>query len=370
MEIVHIVLGKANPNRMNGVNKVVYQLATYQFNAGVNVSVWGITKETTANYGQRNFVTRLYKAHSNPFKVDARLAKAIEAKPKDTIFHVHGGWIPVFSSLSALFEKNGLQFVFTPHGAYNTIAMKRSFLTKRIYFNLFEKPMLKRASKIHCIGQSEVDGLNKIFQSNKTCLLPYGYEVHSVKQEHLYEKGNELIVGFVGRLDMYTKGLDLLLNAFEDFSKKHINSKLWIIGDGSDRKKFEQEVKRKNLSHKVVLFGGVFGKEKDMLISKMHVFAHPSRNEGLPSSVLEASSLGIPCLISKETNVADKVESYQSGLVLKNNDSQNISSALERFYDLWLSDKLKGLSKNAQLMVSTEFNWTKILRDFGTLYQA
>jgi hypothetical protein len=30
MEIVHLILGKANPDRMNGVNKVVYQLATYQ----------------------------------------------------------------------------------------------------------------------------------------------------------------------------------------------------------------------------------------------------------------------------------------------------------------------------------------------------
>ena len=27
MKIIHIVLGKANPNRMNGVNKVVHNLA-------------------------------------------------------------------------------------------------------------------------------------------------------------------------------------------------------------------------------------------------------------------------------------------------------------------------------------------------------
>ena len=34
MEIIHIVLGKANPERMNGVNKVVFQLATKQAESG------------------------------------------------------------------------------------------------------------------------------------------------------------------------------------------------------------------------------------------------------------------------------------------------------------------------------------------------
>jgi len=60
MEIIHIVLGKANPDRMNGVNKVVYQLATKQVEFGENVSVWGIAKDKDTNYGERNFETRLF----------------------------------------------------------------------------------------------------------------------------------------------------------------------------------------------------------------------------------------------------------------------------------------------------------------------
>lgn len=368
MEIIHIVLGKANPNRMNGVNKVVYQLATYQWNAGIDVSVWGITADTNPNYGKRNFKTRLFKRKKNPFTIDDRLIRAIVSKKGNAMFHVHGGWIPSFSTLSSVFKKNDIPFVFTPHGAYNTIAMQRSSVLKKIYFQLFEKPLLKRATKIHCIGQSEIEGLSKIYTTSKTCLLPYGYEAYSVKKPQDYEKGSELIIGFVGRLDMYTKGLDLLLNAFDSFSKKHWNSKLWIIGDGDDRKKFEDAVKKKNLEGKVVLFGGVFGNEKDLLIKKMHVFAHPSRNEGLPSSVLEASSLGIPCLVSKATNVADQIEHYNSGLVLSNNDSNSINCALESFYNLWITDELQEISKNAREMVTKEFNWKKILKDFETLY--
>ena len=42
MKIIHAVLGKANPDRMNGVNKVAHQLAKTQQGMGHEVTVWGI----------------------------------------------------------------------------------------------------------------------------------------------------------------------------------------------------------------------------------------------------------------------------------------------------------------------------------------
>ena len=43
MKIIHLILGRANPNRMNGVNKVVHNLATVQSQKGYTIEVWGIT---------------------------------------------------------------------------------------------------------------------------------------------------------------------------------------------------------------------------------------------------------------------------------------------------------------------------------------
>ena len=61
MDIIHIVLGKANPDRMNGVNKVVHQLATKQAASNRSVQVWGITEDLSHNYAERNFKTQLFK---------------------------------------------------------------------------------------------------------------------------------------------------------------------------------------------------------------------------------------------------------------------------------------------------------------------
>jgi hypothetical protein len=43
-KIIHLVLGKANPDRMNGVNKVAHNQAIALFELGCDVEIWGITK--------------------------------------------------------------------------------------------------------------------------------------------------------------------------------------------------------------------------------------------------------------------------------------------------------------------------------------
>ncbi len=99
--ITHILLGKANPNRMNGVNKVVFQLANAQCKIGERVKVWGITKDpqSPSDYA-RDFDLNLFRKQRNPFKLDPSLVKAIEDADEASIFHLHGGFLPEMHALS------------------------------------------------------------------------------------------------------------------------------------------------------------------------------------------------------------------------------------------------------------------------------
>lgn len=366
MEIIHLILGKANPQRMNGVNKVVYQLATHQKRQGRNVSIWGITKDLTRNFDERTFETRLYPASKNPFGVSLQLREAIKKKAgKDVVFHLHGGWVPVYAAISKLFERFSIRFVLTGHGAYNTVAMQRSRWIKKIYFKLFEEPLLKRTSKIHSIGQSEVEGLQAIYPNQKNMLLPYGFELQS---SGLQQRPNPegFTIGFVGRLDTWTKGLDLLIEAFHKFQKRDKNSILWIIGDGPGRADLEKFI-GENKVENVVLWGSKFGDKKDKLISQMHVFVHPSRNEGLPASVLEAAAMGVPVIVSKPTNVAENVAQYKAGTALATTTAEALTEA---FIQLKRNNKLtmNSLSKNAKTMVSEAYSWNRLVTEFDRLY--
>jgi len=369
MEIIHIVLGKANPDRMNGVNKVVYQLATNQRRLGRQVSVWGLTPNMTHNYGERNFETELFRASRNPFAIPNSLKKRI-LDARNAVFHLHGGWIPAFYRIASFMERHGISFVMTPHGAYNTIARQRSKWKKRIYFRLVEKRILEHASRIHCIGQSEVDGMKEVFGGDKAFLLPYGYDTTVEDRRPGSSVKYLFVVGFVGRLDIHTKGLDLLVKGFRTLYRTENLSRLWIIGDGPERPALEALIKENGLEKAVVLWGSKYGAEKDELIRQMHVFAHPSRNEGLPSAVLEASALGVPCIVSNATNVAGVVEQYQSGIGIANENVADLADGLLELKEYWAQNTLVGMGSNAIEMVRTEFDWHKIVSRFDDLYNA
>ena len=180
---------------------------------------------------------------------------------------------------------------------------------------------------------------------------------------------SEMIIGFVGRLDIYTKGLDLLLNAFKKFQVQVSNSKLWIIGSGNEAKRLEEMVTNSGLHGSVVMHGSKFGEEKDTLIRQMTVFAHPSRNEGLPASVLEACNFGIPCIVSKATNMADYIDDFHAGISVENENEEEIVNAMLVIHQLWKKNQLSQMKTNAQQMVKTNFDWDRVILNFESLYK-
>ncbi|HLO56283.1 MAG TPA: glycosyltransferase [Saprospiraceae bacterium] len=367
MEIIHIVLGKANPERMNGVNKVVFQLATKQAESGRNVSVWGITKDPIKNFPERAFSTLLFPLGKHHFALDSTLKAAIKAHANKAVFHIHGSWVSTFWAVASTLKKYNARYIVTPHGGYNTIAMQKSALVKKMYFQLFEKNVLRSAYKIHCIGQSETLGLATIFDNNKSFLLPYGFESQPPTLA-IANDSQKFIIGFVGRLDIYTKGLDLLVDAFEAFTKQMPQTELWILGDSDERETLQAMIIEKKLVNKVKLFGSKFGQVKENIMSEMHVFAHPSRNEGLPASVLEAASMGLPCIVSQATNVAETIEKYDAGIAVINESSKEITTGLMTLYAEWQKNKLLPKGENAKIMVKTHFAWSAILPQFDEMY--
>lgn len=364
MEIIHLILGKANPNRMNGVNKVVYQLATNQAAQQIPVQLWGITKDLSNNYEERNFDTSLFLQSKNPFQIDRELKKSILARKGKAVFHLHGGWIPVYASLSRFFRKHDIKYVITAHGAYNEVAMKKSALVKKIYFSLFEKHVLKFAKRIHAIGKSELDGLSKIGDFKQSFLSPYGFEVE--KFSAVEKSQDPFVIGFVGRITVFTKGLDIILKAFQKLESKAEGIELWIIGEGEDLEDLKKLAGDWDLSH-IKFLGAKYGEEKNDLIKRMNVFVHASRNEGMPSAVIEAASFGVPVIVSPETNIGEMVTDYNAGIMLKENTIEALHEAFQNTIEK-PRNKLQEQANQAIEMVQNVFDWKKIVRNMDSLY--
>ena len=367
MEVIHLILGKANPDQMDVVSMVVYQLATQQAASGRDVAVWGITKDLNTNYDESNFSTQLFQAYRNPFKLDNKLKESLLEKKSTATFHLHGGWVPIYSTVSKFLAKHNISFVITAHGSYNAVAMERNAFVKKIYFRFCEKELLMNAKRIHVLSESEMEGLNKIFPNIKSFHLPYGFEA---PQTFIAEraKGTDFIIGFVGQLDVYNKGLDLLITAFEKFNNLKPNSKLLIIGDGEERLELIRMISELNLQENIIMHEGKFGEEKNQLISEMTIFAYPSRNEGLPVSVLEACNMKVPAVVTHATNIASYVEKYNAGIAVANDDSLALALAFLELNMSWEYNELDAIKQNAKTMVAEAFNWDSIINEFDNLY--
>lgn len=365
MEIIHLILGKANPARMNGVNKVVHELATQQQQAGFAVEVWGFSANPVHDYPERTYTTRLFNASRNPFGIDTAWKRAIRHH-KPTVVQLHGGFVPRFYAAARFLQQEQIPYLITPHGNYNWHALQRSRLRKRLYFSLFERPMLVGASAIHALGQSEIDGLQRIFPNQKSVLIPYGF---SATTPPIPRVSSDFVVGFCGRLDSDHKGLDRLLDGFAQFRQTAPNARLWLLGDGPHRAQLTSQANALGLGESVTFWGSQFGDDKLRLLQACSVFVHASRYEGLPVAVLEAASLGIPCLVSEATNVGDAVRSFGAGCVVKQGTADEVADSLLRLYRQWQTDGLTSLQQNARRMVDDAFNWPRQLDLFDQLYR-
>ena len=372
LQIIHILLGKANPNRMNGVNKVVNSIAEHQALIGKDVAVWGITKNPVHDYPERTYTTRLF-LDTGKFSTADELKEAIEQLAgENVIFHIHGGFIPQFYRIAKLLAKNKLEYVFTPHGAYNTVALKRSKWKKKVYIRLLESFLVQHAKHIHLIGESEIAGTHKTFGKVPYQLIPNGQDCDDNYAMGNSKKWNKSpVFGFVGRLDMHTKGLDTTLKGFAEYLRKEKNnSKLWLIGDGPDRAKLEKMARKLHIDKHMKFLGAKYGTEKDELVNQLDYLCLFSRNEGLPGVVMEAASIGVPVIVSKQTNLATYVQDSKAGFVAAFNNPAGITRALLNANIAMKENMYKDLGINARKMVKEKFNWSTIAQNHIQTYEA
>jgi glycosyltransferase involved in cell wall biosynthesis len=375
MEIIHLVLGKVNPQRMNGVNKVVYELATRQHAAGMNVKVWGITRHAIHDYPDRNFVTRLFVSVKNPFGLDSSLKEALKKLSGNTVVHLHGGFIPAFYSVAKILKRRGIPFVLTPHGSYNTVALLKGRFKKMWYLPLFEKQLIHQAHTIHSLGKSEVDGLLGLMPGKNSALIPYGFEADELTEVYAQRlnksyRGHQMISCFCGRLDVHTKGLDAAAEAFAKLCALHDDVCFWIIGDSTERTSLEQRMEALGIAERVKFWGALYGQDKIDVLKQADVFIHPSRNEGLPTAVLEAAAMGLPSLVTRATNMGELIEEYHAGWVIEDTDPDLLMEAWEKAYQQWKQGGICSFSEKASQMVTYAFDWNRILERMHKMYES
>ena len=110
---------------------------------------------------------------------------------------------------------------------------------------------------------------------------------------HDYDSAEDSIA-FVGRLELKQKRQDVMLEAMKLVLEKHPHYKLMIWGNGEHEQNIRDMVKKLDLQDSVV-FAGI-SKQIPVDICKCKIFAITSDFEGIPNALIEAMTVGMPCV--------------------------------------------------------------------------
>jgi glycosyltransferase involved in cell wall biosynthesis len=132
----------------------------------------------------------------------------------------------------------------------------------------------------------------------------------------------------VARLQTRAKGHDLLLQAFAAPQWRDRPLHLTFFGDGENRRGLEKLARLLGLGSQVSFGGHVSAVQN--IWNDHHLIAQPSRNEGMPLSLVEALMCGRPALVTDVAGHAELITDGENGFVAEAASVLHIGRALER----------------------------------------
>jgi glycosyltransferase involved in cell wall biosynthesis len=166
---------------------------------------------------------------------------------------------------------------------------------------------------------------------------------------------------FLGRLDMFQKGIDFLIKAFSLYSAFYPHISLIIAGSGRDRPKLESLVKKLRLESKISFAGRVSEETKAKLLSECLFVVVPSRFEGMPIITLEAMAYGKPVIANDMPSLREVVIDGKTGILFEGLQEENL---LRKMLLLTRNQKMRTEMGKAGRDFIKNFTWNRIADEF------
>ena len=238
------------------------------------------------------------------------------------------------------------------------------FFSTRLFCNSFglkeyvNRYLTKKDIKV--IGCGSINGVDTEYFNNR-----FSSEEQNIirKQYNISEKDFVLI--FVGRI-VRDKGIDELVESFVDLAKKYNNLKLLLVGDYEENLNPIKPVNLEiiNKSDNIITVG--FQKDIRKFLAISDVFVLPSYREGLPNSLIEAGSYGIPLIATNINGCNEVVLDKKNGLLVTKKDIKSLKNAIRLLLiDSEIYNNLKSNVRRTMIeRYSQKYFWKELKDEF------
>lgn len=306
-ENMKVLLVSTNNLSDNGISTFIInnaKLLAKKQNVHVDILAPNEVEKDITNDLKNNKVNvfEIHDRNSNPKQYFKRLVSLLK-KEKYDVIHVNGSSnIMSIELVAAFFARVKVRIAHS----HNTVTEhERLHKLLHVPFNMFVNCRVacnEAAGKWLFNNKSFTVIDNGIFLDN----YRFNTTVRVRMRKQLGLNDDDILLGHVGGFNEQ-KNQAFMLNVMKDLDSKY---KLILVGQGDLFDQVKKRTEEMNLGDRVIFTGSVHNVPD--YLSAMDVFVLPSRFEGQPFVVVEASANGLPIIlsdkISRESNLTGKLE--------------------------------------------------------------
>lgn len=248
--------------------------------------------------------------------------------------------------------------------AWGTDVMKfpqESFMNKKIIrFNL-------KCADAVCATSETINKCIQDIYPRTVHVIPFGIDFDTFKPNGAPKNKEYFVVGAIKSLEK-VYNIDVLVKAFAGLHSRHSNTRLLIVGDGTERENLQQLVKQLNISDSVEFTGRVPSKETPNYFNKLNCLVNISQYESFGVSVVEAMACKVPVVVSDTGGLKEIVNNGDMGICVEPGNVEQTSLAVEK---IMLDKKFaENAIDKAYLSVKERFSWDNNLTEQIKVYNS
>ena len=360
------------PPDLGGLSYYLYNLSQELLKRGHRVTV--ITRGTwRKSYRDRIDGIPVYRVRFIPSPPDVfalhgffvnRLFRTLESN--FDLVHLHGAIVPPIHT--------SLPTVYTAHGTINkdigNMPVKSPyFLVVRLLLRqLFkaEKRLLNWADVITAVSQASADEIKRYHESSKKAfVITPGVDPDYFIPSRTKDRDDTYIL-YTGRLET-RKGVVDLVESAKYVRQKYPDIKFVLSGKGTIDKYLNRLVHSLGLEPNFHFTGYVDRQALLKYYQGATIYVLPSYYEGLPTSLLEAMSCGIPAVATAVEGNSEVITDRENGLLVPPRDPGKLAGAILKLLD---DEGLRNqLALNARKCIEDNYGWGTIAEKMEEVYK-
>lgn len=289
-----------------------------------------------------------------------------------TGLHIHGLWEASTALACSATRRLGIPYVLSSHGMLEPWALANGRVKKLLYKQLVEQRNVAYADCLHALTLAEAEQLCRFGARGPIAIIPNGVDVPFIRDAQPFlnlhpELEGKRIVLYLARLHP-KKGVDLLLQAWQQVALQHADAHLVIAGPDSENMlaRLQQQASKNSLADRITFTGMLAGTMKWSALAAAEAFILPSHSEGLSVSVLEAMGMGLPVVVTFACNMPE-VTSTRSGWEIET-APEAIADALSELFDQHPRENAAIGKRGAQL-VRERYTWAVVASKMASVYR-